>query len=543
MKFLTAKQTLLGLLLATTAGSSAASRFEDYTSKFAKTPDQAQVLASSYLGSPGTEWLTAGGFQPDGTVVLAGVALGPDLNLGVKTVVLGRDQPIQPPVRQVKKNSKGQPELDKSGQPKYETLGWTHENATAFIVRLSEDLKQIKTATRLGWKCGGLTGAAVDREGNIYICGPATEGITSLGGDVQALPVPDNGMTKGAASHTYLAKLSPDATRILWVRHFQGFSGAPDIDVDDKGQIKFQGPDLRTFDGSGRQLSQVTVPGGLGGRVAVNPKDGTYARGGEHHWSTGREPWRCPTLNIYKPDGTLLYELYNWGGPFVGLNNLRLVSDSAIRGVRYDDEGNLIIHAWSDGGNSVMYREPNDIRTASKKMNGLGFSAWGAGVLSCAYLIKIDTQNYRVAGGTLWVAYLRDKNKPNSITINSLGFAKDGSICIGGGSAWGLIQTGNALATEPGGNYVAILNPDCTSLRFSSAMPATGQTEINDGARWGIISGKLRNKTVALFLSGAVEKENTYGGELGAPLAGSRQSAFAGGLTDGHVVMLSLGEN
>jgi len=518
----------------------AASRFDEYTAKFAQTPDQAAVLLSSYFGGTGTEWLTGGGFQPDGTLVLAGVALGPDLDLGPKTIVLGRDSAISPPARLPKKNKKGEPELDKEGRPKYEPFSWLHENATAFIARLSDDLKQIKSVTRLGWKTGGLTGAAVDKEGSIYICGPASEGIVSLGGEVQALPVPDNGLTKGAVQHTYLAKISPDGAKVLWVRHFKGFSGAPDIEITANGQIKFQGPDLRTFDAQGKQLSLVTVPGGLGGRVAVNPKDGTYARGGEHHWSTGREPWRCPTLNIYQPDGTLLYELYNWGGPFVGLNNLRLVSDSAVRGVCYDADGNLLIHAWSDGGNSVMYREPNDVRTTSKKMSGLGFGAWGAGVLSCAYIIKIETTHYKVAGGTLWVAYLRDKNKPNSITIKSLGFARDGSVCVAGSSAWGLIQTGNALGKEPGGNYVAVLNKDCTSLRFSSAMPATGQAEVNDGANWGIVSGALKGKSVVLFLSGAVDKEDTYGGLLSAPAVAARQPRFGGGLLDGHVLMLDL---
>ena len=32
---------------------------------------QARVLAAGYLGGPGTEWLVSGGFQPDGTVVVA----------------------------------------------------------------------------------------------------------------------------------------------------------------------------------------------------------------------------------------------------------------------------------------------------------------------------------------------------------------------------------------------------------------------------------------------------------------------------------------
>ena len=101
--------------------------------------------------------------------------------------------------------------------------------------------------------------------------------------------------------------------------------------IDKSGKIHLQAQDFRTFDGNGKLISTTSITGGMDGHVAVNPVDGTFARGGEHYSATGREPYRDPTLNIFKPDGTLLYELYNWDGPMVGLNGLRLVSDSSIR--------------------------------------------------------------------------------------------------------------------------------------------------------------------------------------------------------------------
>ena len=534
------KLLLLGLLLLTRFPAPGANRFDEFTEKFAKTPDQAQVVAATYLGGNGTEWLAGGGFQPDGTVVVAGVALGPKLDLGGRETVLGRDAVVAAPERAAKKDKQGKPELDKQGKPKFESFTWRHENATAFVARLSPDLKQLLTVTRLGWKSGGLTGCTVDAQGNIYVCGPATEAIASISADAKELPVPDTGAKGGACQHTYLAKLTPDGAKTLWVRHFKAPSGAPDVSVGRGGEVYFQGPDLRTFSADGRQTAQSTVPGGLGGRVAVNPLDGTYARGGEtRNWSTGREPYRDPVLNIHRPDGSLLYELYHWDGPLVGLNNLRLVSDSVVRGVCYDDDGNLLIHAWADGGNSVLLREPTDVRAVSRKLDGLGFSAWGAGVLSSAYLIKIDPRTYKVAGGTLWLAFLRDKNKPNSININTLGFARDGSVCIGGSSAWGLIQTANAFPGEPGGSYVAVLNKDCTALRFSSNLPATGQAEVTDGARWAVVSGVQNGRARVLFLSGAVDQEDSYGLRP-APTLNPRQPKFGGGFSDGHILLLDL---
>jgi hypothetical protein len=210
------------------------------------------------------------------------------------------------------------------------------------------------------------------------------------------------------------------------------------------------------------------------------------------------------------------------------LDNLRLVSDSAVRRVRFDDDGNLVIYAWSDGGNSVMLREPNDLRRESKMMKGLGMSAWGANVLSCAYIIKIEPKNYKVVGGTLWLAYRNDQDKPNTVWIDALGFALDGSVCFAGRAASNLIQTGNKLSKdETSGSYITVLNKDCSSLRFSSIVANTGKVDVRDGETWGIVSGKVKGKDVTLFVGSATE---------GAPGA----SKFAGGHSDGYFVLLDL---
>ena len=518
-------------------------RFDEFTKKNATPAEPVRVLSAGLLGGAGTEWLAGGGFQADGTIVLAGVALGPVLDLGVKETVLGKDAAIAAPEQAQRKDKKGNPEMDKEGRPKMEPFGWNHANATAFIARMSADLKTIKSVTRLAWKSGGLTSAAVDASGNIFIAGPATDAIAALGGDVQALPAPAEDSKRSGCTHSYVARLTPDGTKVVWVRHVKGASDAPALSLDAAGRLHFRGPDFRVLDASGKQLSAMPIPGGAGGFAAVNPVDGTIARGGEHHWPTGREPWRCPTLNIHKPDGSLLYQLYDWGGPLVGLNNLRLVSDTAIRGVTYDTQGNLLFHAWSDGGNSVALREPMDIRT-NAKMNGLGFSAWGAGVLSLAYVVKVDTKTWKVIGGTPWMAYMKDKNKPNSARIYALAPAADCSICFAGDSTHGLIQTGNAIGGgEPGGAFIAVLNSDATALRFCSAMPACAQTIVDDSsqdkARWGIVSGKLNGKSVALFLSGAAEKNNGYD-QNPPPAINARQPKFGGGATDGYALLLEL---
>jgi hypothetical protein len=249
-------------------------------------------------------------------------------------------------------------------------------------------------------------------------------------------------------------------------------------------------------------------------------------------------------LDIHRADGALLHQLYDWGGPLVGIDSLRLVSDSAVRGVTYDDHGDLLIHAWSDGGNSVMNFQPTDLRRAHGAFDrGLGFSNWGAGVLSTAYVIRIETANYRVTGGTLWVSYLPDKNKPNSATIDTLGFAGDGSVAVAGRAALGLIRTGNHLGGDgqPGGPYVALFDRGFSTLRFSSTMPACGKVELANDDTWGIGRGTAGGKQRVLFCSGAVADDRNYDPEpRAAPALAPLQPGFAGGQLDGYLLVLDL---
>ncbi len=531
----------LALLGAGLAGAAPGSRYQQLTRKFEKTPDQAQVVAAGYLGGGGTEWLASGGFQPDGTIVVVGVALGPDLSVGGTAVtVLGEDGPAPPaPERRVKRDSRGRTVKDKKGNVQYEPFDWAHPAGTAFVARLSADLKTVKSAARFPWKAGGATSAAVDEKGFIYLTGPVGEKIASVAGKHEALPVKHTGMKKGGCKAAYLCKLSPDAGKVLWVRTRKGLSDAPEVALDGPSRVRWIAGDLRTISPDGKQEPVTVIAGGIttgqGGKstrtTAISAKDEIYVRAGARFSPTGRETYRAPELNVYRLNGKLLYELYQWDGPLVGLDSLRLVSDSAVRRARFDEDGNLLLYAWSDGGNSVLFREPNDLRRVSKQMGRLGFSATGAGSISCAYLIRLDTKTWKVAAGTPWLAYRDKTDKPNSIWVDTLGVAED-SVCVGGNSSWGLIRTGNALDKgEPTGPYVAVFDRDFTTLRFSSTLPGTAQADLRDGCRWGVVRGTVNDKPMVLFVGSAA---------AGAPTAGGLPSSYGGGDSDGYLLLLDL---
>jgi len=300
-----------------------ASRFDDYTNQYKAAPDQAKVITSTCIGGPGVEWLVGGGFQPDGTVVAVGTALGPTLSVaGVEAKVIGGADTlnnIDPKV--VISDKDGKPQIDpKTGNEIYYPYDWAHPNATAYVVLFTPDAKAVKSVVRFPWLTAGATSALVDAEGAIYVAGVANDGISKFSPDSKELTVDmaKIGTSKQTPRHYYLAKISADATKVLWVRHLTGPGRLPTIALNKKGNIQLSSVDIRLFDTAGTQLSVITVAGGLGNKNAVNPIDGTYAYGGEHNWGTGREPWRCPILNIYDPDGKERYHLYDWGGPFVG---------------------------------------------------------------------------------------------------------------------------------------------------------------------------------------------------------------------------------
>ncbi len=527
-------KTLL-LLLSVPLAATAQTRYHEYTEKFANPDDGVEIISASYFGGPGHEWLAAGAFAPDGTVVLAGNVLGPEFGAAE---VLGKDgEPPPVPVREAETDSKGKPKLNKDGTPRLLPLSWISPGATGYIVRTSPDLKMVISTHRLPWQSGVITSCVVATDGAIYIAGKAGENIDHISGDTKELAAGEDQVKSAGTNHTFLARLSPDASQVLWLRHLKGASNAPRLELLNDGSLKFSAQDLRNISPSGEEIARLTVPGGPGHLTAVNPADGSVVRGGEHHSPTGREPWRCPTLDVFNPDGTRRHQLYDWSGPYVGLDSLRLVSDTAVRRVTFDNEGDIVLYLWSDGGNSVALREPFDIYATSRKSNGLGFGAWGAGVLSAAYLVKIDPLTYRIKNGTMWMSYLEDKNKPNSAWIDQLAFAPDGSACFTGRAANSIIQTSDRLSPIQSGQHVAILRSDLSSIRFCTAIPGAGAvTSGNANETWGIASSRIGNKQRVLFLTGSSGESDGFE----TPLLNSSRKSYGGGWSDGYALLVEM---
>lgn len=524
-----------------------ANRYDSYTARLLNNPHQAEVITASYLGGEGTEWLVAGGFLPDGRVVVAGNALGPKLELlGREPLVLGRNQqainrraPAAPQATPQRDRS-GNVRTDSNGQPRLERFNWQHPNSTGFLVLFDQNMQRIETARRFPWQAGGITSALVTEDGSVLVTGPAGEQIRDIGGDYRMIQLDHDGRQPGGI---YLARITPDLSEVIWVREMNGSGTSPRISLSNDGQIYLAGPGLQVFDLDGERIREIPTAGRrLGPQSSVSPTTGKVAWGGERHWRTGREPWRCPRLNIFRPDGSHYLELYHWPGPFVGTNYFRLVSDSAVRGVAFDQQGDLFIHAWSDGGNSVMTRQPFDIHRDHRKFDeGLSYSIWGANVLSVAYIMRLNPETWEVDAGMRYVGYLRDSNRPNGLSVDSMEIAHNGAVCVAGGSAWGFIQTPNSFFPETGGGpYISIFNRDLTHLHFASVVLSAGESVLSEGRRWGVASGRVNGKDRILYLSGAIAESTAYGTTAPAPSVNPAQRGFGGGYLDGHFILLEL---
>lgn len=515
-------------------------RYSEYTKAAASGP-KAQVLTASVFGADGAEWFSGAAFLPDGRILLAGSSLGPRLTPDGRETVLGPDG--EPP------SASATPP-----DPSYanEFFTWNHGQATGFALLLDSSASRITAIWRLPWKSGGFTDACAGSGDLCYLTGKGRRSALS------ATLIPLENLLPEDLSDEGFFLLALDVRQgPRWIRFVPATGGTPTLQAGPDDTLLWR-TENATFqlNSEGIRLNTFSPPPGLRGPIknvkthwVADPLHNRLIRYGEHNHHTGREPWRCPVLNLYHPDQTLQLELYNWLGPIVGHDAYRLQSDSAIRGLACLPDGDIILHAWSDGGNSAMLREPFDLSRPATRFRGLGWQMWGAGVLSLAYVIRLDSNTWEVKAGTQLASFLPQQNKPNSLRIDDMAVLPDGTVALATHSATAMIQTPNALSTmgrgsapPPSGPGLIVLNPTLDRLLFASALPATGTASVRhrDGAIVTASHGPVRR---IAYLSSALAQTVPKNPEIPAlpvPLQRPFQSSHGGGLIDAYCVILQI---
>ncbi|MCC5849187.1 MAG: hypothetical protein JJU29_13960 [Verrucomicrobia bacterium] len=515
-------------------------RFHQYTRQYHSPNDAATPLASGYIGGSGDEYLSGAAFLPNGTLLLAGNAFGPTFDpAGVQVNVLGEDGPAPDFNMPMRNNSPNPP-------------NWQHTQGAGFITVLSPEYDRILGAVRFPWGSGTLTDIVADGSGGIYVTGIPGDRFSAL---TQSRPAAADGVS--GPHDIFFGKMRSDLSGFEWCLMLKDSrDGAPTLRLLKDGNIGLLGANAYHFSPDGEILRATTIGYTNSWVRGVDFESHAEARGGDGNTNTGWEPWRQPSFQIISgyPDRQGAFSFYRWDAQFVGTNWSRLVSDSSTRTVAFDRNGETIVYAWSDGGNSVMAHVPYDltrnVREAIKERTGretgLPFSTWGAGVGSFAHINKLETETGEPLAYTLFIAYLADRNAPSSVSIDMLDTAVDNSLLLSGGSAFGLIETGstkvNTLDIEAGdyigGRFIAILDEPWRNIRFSSAIPGGGEVDIRRHSRGrnaniATESIQIGDKTRVVFVGGATQHDKFK------PV-NNAQSAFGGGTLDGQYVVLEM---
>ncbi len=511
---------VLGLALAWPVASSA--QLDRHTGKHNRVRRGAdlQLVAATFFGGEGVEEFVGVTTTPDGRIVATGNSWGPPFPADLPLRRLGTDSPWDVPlyVPGTEQDRRGRPQAPPATNP----------NRTGFLVFYDADLTRIEQVVRFGWGLASITASHAMSDGSLVIAGLATRNFRTVAREARALhiePQPE-GDRYGVIEYegqilpgdVYVARMSPDLETIEWVWILEGHRRAPDrLFEGEDGNVLFHSHRVLRILADGSEIQDVMhrAGGGRGRFLGVHPRDGTLLFGGDQHMGTGREPWRKPILLTYTPEGELLSRVYDWDGPLVGHDRFRLVSDSAIRQAAFFPDGRIVVMAWSDGGNSVLTRNPVDLEKPVRG-TGLGFSLWGAQVSSFAHFAQFDPRNYDDTFYCAWAAYMQ--TRPNGIGVDQIVPLADGSVAIHGGSARWLVQTTtdwyratdhyrrqvvnqdttdilhlpngwpHYLGTGGAGSYLTVFEPEFRGLRWSSAMAMVNHTGIAGTPDGGVVA-------------------------------------------------------
>jgi len=276
-----------------------------------------------------------------------------------------------------------QPDTEPSGPHEVLHIKTRHhgdKGGVPFVAKLSRDLAALEAATFL--------------EGHHYAWNIAMPRYDEEWTPVGLAPLPGGDLVVchdgGSPVHhyyapDYLSRLSPDLKRRAWkVDIFH-----PEIRPIEK--IRQRRESFKDWKypilGHIRTL-----------RMRGDGKGNCYVGG----WSvsmTAREPWWCPFLWKFDQDGNVVWKAYSFD-PMGGRENRMggLVSDSAIRSMAVDAQGDLLVSGISDGGNTVLKRDPRDYEKPAPNMRG-GFAGMKGRVLYVGHVMRLDARTRELLAG------------------------------------------------------------------------------------------------------------------------------------------------
>ena len=523
-------------------------RYEGYTEKAAQGPKMTPV-AATYFGGEGLEEFIAVRTLADGTIAAFGNCWDPEIP--GSPLVLGKGEHRK--LKAVSTDAKGK-------------VSYPPENPdiAGMVVLYAADLRSLKKVLRFDWGVASLSAAAVSEDGKaLILAGRSTAAFRALTKAINTRPeppAPEPGSGKKApakdsgsfeyegvtvSGDVFVARLALDGT-VTWAWVFEGYRNPPsELWVGKSGNVyaDLRGMTEIAADGSSAKVVVTTSGGRQAKFLAVDPADGACFYGGDRNTNTGKEPWRQPYLYKFNLNGEKVWKLWEWpskslrDGVTPGVQGE--VADSSARAMDVTPSGDLLVGCWSDGGNTVLTKQPTDatrkIPTAPFRMDGSGMK----GANSLAHILRIDGKTLEAKVYALWVAYFpgnfedpRKRGSPNGARIRQIKALPGGAVAIAGSAASVLVQTPGAFYKYPGdgrgygGECVVVYTSDFSQLLFSSYLPGCENTSLWPTSKGLVVVGRSRGN------DGAKDPTPT-------PVLNALQGERKGDL-DAHVMLLEL---
>lgn len=432
------------------AGKQADGRYERTTKRYAGQKTLATIIGRATVSSAGGTELIAGGGLADGRHWSAGQARGA---LAI------------PPGAQVRQVRIDRAHGSGSGSGSPIVVLWKNQLASVDrILSLPEGLRLVDACTTASDRIILLVDEAA----------PSTAEPTG-GDDKRRVPAP---------TQRAVICLKPDGT-LIWSRSIGTASVPSRLWTDAQGRIYADASGLQRIAADGSKSERVAARASTDRDrwLAVEP-DGAHAwYGGDRNTRLANGgPYRQPFLYRIQLGGAPAAEtvFYQPDPKAVG----SLESDSRPNDLCIAPDGRMIMAGWSDGGNTVLYRNPLDHRSeqlpeAAAALEGSNVN----GALSCGHLVWFNAKQVAIRHAS-WVSYLpmtfataKVRGRANTAMINRVTWLGKDGIAFAGEAATGLPQTPGAIFTPPtdgsryGGRTFTIMRGDGSSVLYSSYLP------------------------------------------------------------------------
>lgn len=497
-----------------------------------------RVVCATHFGGAGHEEFLGGGQLADGAIAAIGNAWGPQFpdRAPVQVIGAGRHGGASATVTDAKPGKA-------SPDPKSPDMA----GMVVLYAASSAGLKATR-ALRFDWGVASISAGVVAGDGmGLIVAGRCLGGFASVLAKAKvktSVPwaAPAEGKAPPQGEDVYVARLAPDGA-VAWVVVLEKNGDAPDrVFSDEKGQVYVDARGLQRIaaDGSACRLLVPRTGTGTARWLGVDPRDGSSFYGGDRNTHTGKEPYRQPYCYKFDAEGRQVQKLWEPVPKAIGSGpgGVHLESDSSIRTMAIGKDGALLFSGWSDGGNSVLPRQPLGHEKGGIAGKGLGMSTAGMNAGSVTHLMRVDAKTFEGLQHSIWMGVVpqffdapKSRGKPNGTDVHAMAVLAGGELAFTGSAATGLIQTPNAFWKDPmlpdkhGGPNVTVLRKDLSGIVFSSYTPGVD----------GLVPVATKD---GLVVFGRSTGSDGWVKPTDAPSINADQP-FAGG-HDGHAILLKL---